>query len=58
MEKKIRSSNLELLRILCILSIVSGHFIEQSGLTYLENKNLNKMNNPLATPTALASASK
>jgi len=32
MSKKMRSSNLELLRILCILAIISDHFTGQSGM--------------------------
>lgn len=31
--RKIRSSNIEILRILCILAIVADHFIGQSGIT-------------------------
>ena len=30
--KKERSSNLELLRIFCILAIISDHFVQQSGI--------------------------
>ncbi len=31
--RKIRSSNIEILRILCILAIIADHFIGQSGIT-------------------------